>query len=188
MNPAEPPSSGDPASSTPTVKAEKAGSQPQGRIVRTIRQVVRSEVRSELRVWSGPLPPPEILAQYNEVFPGCGKVIVDMAQKEQEHRHTSEDRGAEADIKLASRGQLIGGALAIVAVLGAIYLLAHDKSITGLAVLGTVVVAFGGAFVYDRYQRAQSANLEEKDTGKDTQELEAIFPELIEPPQTEPKE
>jgi uncharacterized membrane protein len=168
MNPAEPPS-GDPPVSAQTVEPEKAGSQPQGRIVRTIRQVVRSE----LRVFSGPLPPPEILIQYNEVFPGCGKVIVEMAQKEQEHRHASEDREAEADSKLASRGQLIGGALAMVAVLGAIYLLAHDKSITGLSVLATVVVAFGGAFIYDRYQRAQTfKELQEKESDEDTQELE----------------
>ena len=69
----------------------------------------------------------------------------------------------------------------MVALLGAIYLLAHDKSITGLSVLGTVVVAFGGAFVYDRYQRAQSSKeperAEAEGTDKDTQELE-IIPQL----------
>jgi uncharacterized membrane protein len=111
-----------------------------------------------------------------------------MAQKEQEHRHASENREAETDFKLTSREQLIAGALAMVLVVSAIYLLAQGKSITGLSVLGTVVVAFGGAFVYDRYQRAQSANLEEKDAGKDTQELETIPHDLIEPPQTQPKE
>lgn len=60
---------------------------------------------------------------------------------------------------------------------GAIYLLAHDKSVTGLAVLGTVVAAFGGAFVYDRYQRPQPDEkpnaAEAEDRGRKTQELMA---------------
>jgi uncharacterized membrane protein len=171
MSPTDPPSD-DPTGPVQPEKAGKAESRPQGRIVRTIRQVVRSE----LRVFSGPLPPPEILARYNEVFPDCGKVIVDMARKEQEHRHASEDRQFQADFKLASRGQLIGGALAMVAVLGAIYLLAHDKSTTGLAVLGTVVVAFGGAFVYDRYQRGKSMTVEEGG-GKDSQDIDSDEPQ-----------
>jgi uncharacterized membrane protein len=178
MNPVEPPSD-DPPVSTKTIAPETGESQPRA-IARTIRQVVRSE----LRVFSGPLPPPEILIQYNEVFPGCGKAVFEMAQKEQQHRHAPEDRETEADIKLASRGQIIGGSLAIVAVLGAIYLLAHDKSVTGLSVLGAVVVAFGGAFVYDRYQRAQSSK-EPEGAGKDTQELEAIGPDLNESQLTE---
>jgi hypothetical protein len=69
-----------------------------------------------------------------------------------------EDRQSEAHSRLARRGQMIGGALAIIAVAGAIYLLAHDKSITGLSVLGAVVAAFGGAFVYDRFQHAKFSN------------------------------
>jgi uncharacterized membrane protein len=118
-------------------------------------QMVHEAVREQRRFFSGPLPPPEVLAEYNKVFPDCAKMIVEMAQREQQHRHAIEDRESQAAHTLARRGQLIGGVLAVVAVVGAIYLLAHDKSITGLSVMGAVVATFGGAFVYDRYQRSK---------------------------------
>ena len=136
---------------------------------RRIFQVIRETVQRELRVFSGPLPPPEVLAAYEKVFPGCAKSIVEMAQKEQAHRH-EQDSG---DLTLAKRGQLIGGGLALVAVLGAIYLVAHDKSISGLSVLGAVVVALGGAFVYDRYQRTHSPEAH-TDRGEKAQEVRAL--------------
>jgi uncharacterized membrane protein len=104
--------------------------------------VVHAAVREELSYFSGPLPPPDDLIKYNEVFPDCGKTIVEMAQKEQAHRHGIENRLADAqvresdaDIKLRSRGQIFGWILALVLVCGAIYLLAKGESATGLTVL-----------------------------------------------------
>jgi hypothetical protein len=41
----------------------------------------------------------------------------------------------------------------------------NDKSTAGLTVWGAVVVAFGGAFIYDRYQRSHPAKELEEDEG-----------------------
>jgi len=157
MNPKEPPESRE-ASGSEKERAqsteESPGAPPSAVESRRIVRVVQEAEHQEL-LFAGPLPPPELLAEYNKVFPGCAEAIVEMAQKEQQHRHSRESRLSEADFTLARRGQLIGATLAIVAVVGAIYLLAHDKSITGLSVLGAVVATFGGAFVYERYQRAK---------------------------------
>jgi len=35
---------------------------------------------------SGPLPPPGVIKQYNEIIPGSAERILKMAEKEQEHR------------------------------------------------------------------------------------------------------
>lgn len=40
----------------------------------------------------GPLPTPEDLAAYEKVSPGLAKLIADMAQKEQDHRHECEKK------------------------------------------------------------------------------------------------
>ena len=67
-------------------------------------------------------------------------------------------------------------------VCGAIYLLANGESTTGLTVLGGVVATFGGAFVYDRYQRAHPPKESDKESDTEdnqvrtTQELRAIEP------------
>lgn len=36
--------------------------------------------------FSGPLPPPQILGQYDEVLPGAAERILRMAEKQQDHR------------------------------------------------------------------------------------------------------
>jgi uncharacterized membrane protein len=96
-----------------------------------------------------------------------------MAQKEQAHRHSLENRQTDADISLACRGQFFGWVLALVAVCGAIYLLAKGESTTGLVLLGGVVASFGGAFVYDRYQKSQSAQSDEEDENESREDSTA---------------
>src|SRR5713226_1722728 len=166
-----------------TREAEGIAGSPQKHQTRTrpserLAGVVHAAVRQELSFFSGPRPPPEELIKYNDIFPDCGKTIVEMAQKEQSHRHGTDNRRLDGDITLAKRGQLIGGVLALVAVVGAIYLLANDKSITGLSVLGGVVLVFGGAFVYDRYQKSRPSKESDEDDNEDrnTQELRVIRP------------
>lgn len=46
-----------------------------------------SELTLEARQFTGPLPPPEQLLQYEQISPGFADRIVTMAEKEQENRH-----------------------------------------------------------------------------------------------------
>lgn len=64
------------------------------------REVINA-VRSE---FSGPLPPPAILKQYDEIEPGLANRIVCMAEKEQDHRHVCDSKCVKAD----SRDSLLG--------------------------------------------------------------------------------
>jgi uncharacterized membrane protein len=138
----------DQATETETVETPKPE-----KLSRVIHEAIQLELRSS---FSGPLPPPQILRGYNEIIPDGAERLLQMAEKEQAHRHRQEEREADGDLTLAKRGQLIGGGLALIAVVGAIYLLATGKSVTGLAVLGAVVAAFGTAFVYDRIRSKPS--------------------------------
>ncbi len=47
-------------------------------------EIIRQEV------FEGPIPHPKLLQQYEEVDPGLANTIVNMAIKEQEHRHEIE--------------------------------------------------------------------------------------------------
>jgi len=121
-----------------------------------IRGVIYEAVRSELRFFSGPLPPPDVLIHYNEAFPGCAERIVQMAESEAQHRHDMEKVDLVASVGLAKRGQIIGAILAGIFLLGGIYLLANDKSPQGYVLIATAAATFGGAFIYDRYQQHQT--------------------------------
>lgn len=52
---------------------------------RTVRRV-------QFEAWDGPIPPPGILREINEVVPGAAKQIVDQFIAEGEHRREMEKR------------------------------------------------------------------------------------------------
>lgn len=62
----------------------------------------------------GPLPRPQDLAKYNEVYDGLAREIVQMAKAEQAHRHEIERLEVQQPFRLASRGQQYGLAALIV--------------------------------------------------------------------------
>lgn len=100
--------------------------------------------------WHGPLPPPPILAQYNDAYEGCAHDLVQMAIANSVHRQSMERTNLTADIKLRSRGQILGGIIALTVIVGAVILIAIDKEIGGLIALLTTLVGVIGLFVYTR--------------------------------------
>jgi uncharacterized membrane protein len=112
-----------------------------------------------------------MLADYNQAFAGCAERIVAMAEKEQQHRHETESRDLKGAIALASRGQFIGAGLALIALLGGIYLVAHDKDIQGFSLILGDVLLFGGAFVYDRFQKRSDATQTDEEDAEASKQL-----------------
>jgi uncharacterized membrane protein len=62
------------------------------------------------------LPSPGILESYEELVPGASKIILEMAKKEQEHRHKLDQENIKAIASIAKRGQMFGLAFAIILV------------------------------------------------------------------------
>jgi uncharacterized membrane protein len=115
----------------------------------TREQLVQILARS---VFSGPLPPPEMLARYNEALPDGADRIVKMAEDQSSHRRMME-----------SRGQIFAFVLALVAILGGIYLIAEGRSVEGLVPL---VAAIGGLlafFVYGEVRARSARQIEAPD-------------------------
>src|SRR6266699_3874292 len=64
--------------------------------------------------FSGPLPAPETLAEYDRVLPGLARRIVERWEKESDHRQGMERSIVRARISNQSRGQIIGAVLAVI--------------------------------------------------------------------------
>lgn len=92
-----------------------------------------AEVRSILhsRTFSGPLPPPEILAQYDEIVHEGANRIVEMAEKEQAHRHSLETTSVEGNIKSEKRGQNYALLICTLIILGSFALIWKGHEIPG---------------------------------------------------------
>jgi uncharacterized membrane protein len=90
--------------------------------------------------FSGPLPPPDVLAGYNDAVPNGADRIVKLAEEQAAHRR-----------HLESRGQLLLFAFAVIALVGGIVLIALGESAGGLVPVIGAIGGLGGLFVYREY-------------------------------------
>ncbi len=100
--------------------------------------------------FSGPLPPPEILAKYDQACPGSARVILEMAQAQSTHRQYIEKKVVDGNVDAQKRGQFFAFVLAIlslgVAVTFGILKMENAASI----VVGTTVIGLVSLFITGR--------------------------------------
>ena len=98
-------------------------------------------------LYSGPIPPPEMLKQYDEIYPGLSKEIVNTAFSQTKHRHEIEKIVVPAEINRMKRGQYFGLTIAVLGLLlsGLLAYLGHD---TVAGIIGsTTLVGLVSVFV-----------------------------------------
>lgn len=86
--------------------------------------------------FQGPIPPPEMLARYEEISPGTAKLLLDMAVKEQDHRIDWDKEILSISRETARRGQWLGFFMWIAGILTAGFL-----AFNGAMTVGGVVAA-----------------------------------------------
>lgn len=80
--------------------------------------IIRREVRQVVSEFSGPLPPPSIIKGYEDVLPGAAERILEMAEKQSEHRQFMERKM----ISTESRDSLLGVVFAFVLGVGCLFI------------------------------------------------------------------
>ena len=106
--------------------------------------------------WSGPLPPPDALARFDQIIPHGAERILTMTEHEQQHRHATEKAVLDANIQLekaaqsqAKSGQIAGAIVSILSILSAVtsaYFGAHPLvsiALVSVPILGMVKALIG---------------------------------------------
>lgn len=110
-----------------------------------LRQIV-AQVAAQR--FSGPLPPPDVLARYNDAVPNGAERIMQMAEKQTDHRMDLEKQVVSADIRRSNAG-LVAGLIVALAFLVVSYLLIDDGHDEAGTILGTVDIgSLVGVFIY----------------------------------------
>jgi uncharacterized membrane protein len=115
----------------------------------------------------GPLPPPEMLGDYEAVLPGLAKTIVEMALKQSDHRRALEVQVFLERKSRNNRSQWFGLILPLTGTLLAIsaaWLLQQDSVLAGLVAVAILLPSWGGplaAQILARNMRLPSARNEE---------------------------
>ena len=110
---------------------------------RHISEVIRQETH-----FQGPLPPPEAFAAYDRVLHGAADRILSMAENQASHRQGLERRALMGDLIKTMMGTILAYITFAGAMGGAVYLLANDKPLYGLAALVTALSAAFGPKLY----------------------------------------
>jgi uncharacterized membrane protein len=100
--------------------------------------------------FSGPLPPPHVLGQYNQAFPNAAERIMEMAEGQSKHRQDLEKSRVLADIDNERRGQWLAFALALFMFVGGFLLVWQGTSVVGLTLLIAEIAALVGLFIYGK--------------------------------------
>ena len=106
--------------------------------------------------FSGPLPPPSLLAKYSDIIPNGAERIMTMAERQSEHREKLEARVVNGNVASQTRGSYFAFILALVAIVGGFYLILKGKDTSGLvAIIGSLASLLGVFILSKREQKSE---------------------------------
>jgi len=98
--------------------------------------------------YSGPIPPPNFLVQYEQMVPGIAKRFLDEPHIEAEHRRSLEKTMALEQVKIAKRGQIMAFSLATFCAVGGFGAIFLGYRLEGLGALVASIATFAYVFCY----------------------------------------
>ncbi len=123
---------------------------------------------SASRQFSGPLPPPEILAKYNDGIPNGAERIMVMAEKQQDHRIYLEGFVITRDSKRADLGLVLGFVIALLLSIFGAVLIYLGKDISGFALIFAPLAALAGIFIQTQKVRKEEREARNKTVTEQT--------------------
>lgn len=118
-------------------------------IINLVPEKDRDKVISALTVirresFAGPIPPPQVLQGYENILPGSADRILTMAEGQQKHRFSLEDKAISGQVENAKRGQIFAFIVFIIcALIGLAFAFFDMKAFAGifLSISMVIVVA-----------------------------------------------
>ena len=114
--------------------------------------MVTAEARASI-TWQSPLPPPEILRQYDTVQAGTAERIIRMIEGQALHRQQLEAQVIAADVQHAHLGLWLGCVVSVSALAAAVGCAALGHGVSAAIIGGADIVALAGVFIYGSHSR-----------------------------------
>ena len=143
--------------SRPTIPGKDASDAP-AREAEAGQTEIRSIVLQELSVarsdfFSGPLPHPDHLKEYENILPGSADRLIRIVEEEAPHRRQIDVMITNSNTKLEARGQVFGFIIAMTALIGGGYLIESGQSVWGISVPIAAIAGLSGLFVWKARKR-----------------------------------
>lgn len=134
------------------------------------KEVVKAISIVQQEVFSGPIPHPRLLAEYEKLQPGSMDRFMKMAEQQQTHRMELEDKALESQLKSNERGQIFGFILSALIIVIGIVLFVIGMPVFGICVIVVLVAAL--VFLFVRGKLHIDADLKNKKASIDAQPKE----------------
>jgi uncharacterized membrane protein len=110
--------------------------------------VKKEQLLFQASMYSGPLPDPEMLKKYDEIYPGFANRIVTQAEVQTAHRIELEKKVIGSDVVKSYMGIIFAFIIGMTGITGGIYLATIGLVGEGLGMSGATVAALAGTFLY----------------------------------------
>lgn len=105
------------------------------------------QIKKFASFFRGPLPPPSILAGYNQVKPGLADRIVKMAEKQQDHRINVVGKIVGSDINQSRNALIFAFIIALLIVGCGLFLIIRGNDVSGFILVISALVPIIYAFL-----------------------------------------
>ena len=110
--------------------------------------------------FQGPLPPPSMLAKYDEILPGFAERLLSMTEKQATHRQSIEATVVQSSVSSEKTGVVLGFILSLIVISGGFVMVWAGKNVEGLVAILAPLATLASVFVYGK--RNQRKELAEK--------------------------
>ncbi len=136
----------------PTVTT--SGNLPGDNPVTTTNQAKRTTTfQAQAVSFQGPIPPPELLREYNDIVPDGADRIMKMAESQSQHRIELESIVIKGDDRRANWGLGTGFTIGVVIIVLSFVLIMFGHDIPGTILGGVDLVSLVSLFIYGRSER-----------------------------------
>lgn len=125
----------------------------------------------KIQHFSGPLPSPEMLKEYNKILPDSAERIFRMAEKAQDHYEATERKLIELEIKKVPKGQNFAFIIAITGIIGAVICAFLGQVTIGSIIGGATLISVVPYFI-PRKRKKKENNDHKRNLEQMLQELE----------------
>jgi uncharacterized membrane protein len=103
----------------------------------------------------GPLPHPALLREFDDIYPGAAKTIIDTFHDQSHHRMKIEQKVIDSDIARSKWGQIIGGIIALTGLGAATAAILTGNDVAGTILGGAELISLVSIFVYGDRRRVR---------------------------------
>lgn len=100
--------------------------------------------------FSGPLPPSEDFARYEQVTPGAGDRILKMAEDQAKHRQSLEMKMLKSEVRSTLIGQIMAFSICVIVLVAGIYFVLKGMNNKGFVAIFTPLAFLIGSFLYNK--------------------------------------